>query len=112
MLNLKALLTKILTQITPVDASYGSGAIDVRRVGNIVYINSSMTIATTANNYIQWFTIASEFRPSKTRFITSFMGGNANVPILVRIEPSGVVSLFSTVATSGSTIWLSGSYII
>ena len=111
MLNLKTLLTKILVQITPIDASYGSGAIEVRRVGNIVYISSSQTISTTANNYATWFTLDSKFRPTKTRFISSVFGGNANVPVLVRIEPSGVVSIFCTIASSG-TIWLSGSYMI
>ena len=112
MLNLKALLTKILTQITPIDKSYGSDTIFVRRIGNVVYMNTSATITVTGGSYTNWFTLDTDFRPTATRYMVSVIGGNANVLVLVRVATNGQVSIFCPTTNSNATIWFSGSYMI
>lgn len=112
MLNVKALLIKILSQITPIDKTYGSGTIKVRRIGNVVYIATNATITTIGGTYNGWFTLDSDFKPTETRWMLSVIGGNANVLVLVRVETNGNVSIFCPTTNYNATIWLTGSYMI
>ena len=110
MLNLKALLTKILIQITPTDVVNGNCTF--RQVGNIVYISASTNITVNANTYTNWFTVGTQYRPSAERFVPCFVGSSANIPALIRIQPSGQVSVFCANTFSTVGIWLSGCYIL
>lgn len=114
MLNIKALLNKILTQITPVNATYGSGTnlIKVRRVGDIVFMASGSLVTTIGGTYNGWFTLAETFRPTEIRYISTVVGSSANIPALVRIETNGNVSVFCASSLSNAGIWLTGSYMI
>ena len=113
MLNLKALLIKILAQITPINKSVtttGSYQFHFRRVGDIVFIESIAPVTTLANQYNGWFTADVAFRPTGTRYVPCLLGGDASTFAMIRIESSGAVAVYSHYAVSNQNVWLSGCY--
>ena len=115
MLNLKALLIKILTEITPVTqtVTIATGkTVTLRRYGNMVFIRSQSSVTTTANTYVNWFTVPEGFRPAQNEYMPALLGGAVSGFGFVLIQPDGQAKIFSHWSFSNQGIWFSGCYML
>lgn len=111
--DLKAILDEVLpSPPTKQNAILGDITFTKTNGDNVVNVSGWGNATISSSAYTSIGTLPEEFRPTDTRFVSALCGNAITYNAIMRILPSGDVSLLSETSITNQFFAIGGSYII